>query len=130
MNLSTTSATKSLPGCPRPKAPLVKAKDEFKLYYDRQGIPAPEIKVGDRVWVDASDIKMTHPSPKFLDKWLGPFKVVKVIGKGVFKLKLAPCYSQLHPVFPVVKLDQAKPDPFPGHPQNEPPPILQTDGDE
>jgi hypothetical protein len=38
------------------KAVLVKAKDELKLYYDHRCIPAPEIKVGDRVWVDTSDI--------------------------------------------------------------------------
>jgi hypothetical protein len=70
------------------KAALVKAKDEFKLYYDRRRVPTPEIKVGDRVWVDASDIKMTHLSPKFSDKRLGPFKVVKVVGNGAYKLEL------------------------------------------
>jgi hypothetical protein len=36
-------------GVSEAKAALVKAKDEFKLYYDRRRIPAPEIKVGDRV---------------------------------------------------------------------------------
>jgi hypothetical protein len=76
----------------------------------------PEIKVGNRVWVDASDIKTTCLSPKFSDKRLGPFKVVKVVGNGVYKLELPPRYSQLHPVFPVVKLELVKPDPFPGRP--------------
>jgi hypothetical protein len=108
-------------GVSEAKAMLVKAKDEFKLYYDRRRVPAPEIKVGDRVWVDASDIKTTHLSPKFSDKRLRPFKVVQVVGKGVYKLKLPPHYSQLHPVFPVVKLELAKPDPFPGHPRNDEP---------
>jgi hypothetical protein len=118
-------------GVSEAKAALIKAKDEFKLYYDRRRVPAPEIKVGDRVWVDASDIKTTRPSPKFSDKRLGPFKVVQVVGKGAYKLELPPRYSQLHPVFPVVKLELAKPDPFPGRPRNdEPPPILRTDGDE
>jgi hypothetical protein len=56
---------------------------------------------------------------------------VKVVGNGAYKLELPPRYSQLHPVFPVVKLELAKPDPFPGRPWNdEPPPVLQTDGDE
>jgi hypothetical protein len=36
-----------------------------------------------------------------------------------------------HPVFPVVKLELAKPDLFPGHPWNdEPLPVLQMDRDE
>jgi hypothetical protein len=74
---------------------------------------------------------MTCPSPKFSDKQLGPFKVVKAVGNGAYKLKLPPHYSQLHPVFPVVKLELAKPDPSPGHPWNdEPPPVLQMDRDE
>jgi hypothetical protein len=118
-------------GVSEAKAALVKAKDKFKLYYDHRRIPAPEIKVGDWVWVDASDIKTTRPSPKFSDKQLGPFKVVKVVGNGAYKLELPPCYSQLHPVFPVVKLELAKPDLFPGRPRHdEPPRLLQPDGDE
>jgi hypothetical protein len=71
-------------GVSEAKATLIKAKDEFKLYYDRRRVPAPEIKVGDRVWVDASDIKTTCPSPKFSDKQLRPFKVVQVVGKGAY----------------------------------------------
>jgi hypothetical protein len=69
---------------------------------------------------------MTCPSLKFLDKWLGPFKVVKVVGKGAYKLELLLCYSQLHPIFLVVKLKLAKLDPFSSHPRNnELPPMLQ-----
>jgi hypothetical protein len=85
-------------GVSEAKSALVKAKDEFKLYYDRRCVPVPEIKVSDRVWVDASDIKTMCPSPKFSDKRLGPFKVVQVVGKGAYKLELPPHYSQLHPV--------------------------------
>jgi hypothetical protein len=93
-------------------------------------MPAPEIKVDDRVWVDASDIKTTCPLPKFSDKQLGPFKVVKAVGNSAYKHELLPCYSQLRPVYPVVKLELAKPDPFSGPPlHDELPPVLQTDGD-
>jgi hypothetical protein len=112
-------------GVSEAKAALVKAKDEFKLYYDRRHVPAPEIKLGNRVWVDASDIKTTCLLPKFSAKRLGPFKVMKVVGNGTYKLKLPPCHSQLHPVFPVVKLELAKPDPFPRCPRHdEPLPVL------
>jgi hypothetical protein len=71
------------------------------------------------------------PSPKFSDKQLRPFKVVKVMSKGAYKLELPLCYSQLRPVFPVVKLKLVKPDSFPGCPRNnEPPPVLWMDQDE
>jgi hypothetical protein len=118
-------------GVSEAKATLVKAKDKFKLYYDCRHVATPEIKVGDRVWVDTSDIKTTCLSSKFLDKRLRPFKVVQVVGRGAYKLELLPRYSQLHLVFPVLKLELVKPDLFPRRPQNnDPPPFLQTDGDE
>jgi hypothetical protein len=61
-------------GVSEAKATLVKAKDEFKLYYNHRCMPALEIKVGDRVWVDASDIKTTCPSPKFSANGSDPSK--------------------------------------------------------
>jgi hypothetical protein len=117
-------------GVSEPKAALIKAKDKFKPYYDRRRVPMPEIKVGDRVWVDVSNIKTMCPSPKFSDKQLRPFKIMQVVGKGAYKLELPPRCSQVHPVFLVVKLELAKLDPFPGHPRNnEPLPVLQMDRD-
>src|ERR1700709_2086924 len=86
------------------QAALVKAKEEYKRYYDHRRTPAPEIKVGDRVWLDASDIQTTRPSPGLSHRRLGPFKVVKVVGRGAYKRDLPPHLSRLHPVFPVVKL--------------------------
>ena len=46
-------------GISEAKATLVKAKEEYKQYYNRRRSPAPEIKVGDQVWLDASDIQAT-----------------------------------------------------------------------
>jgi hypothetical protein len=67
-----------MPGCPNTRS---------------VSVPTPEIKVGNRVWVDMSDIKMMYLSPKFSDKQLSPFKVMKVVGKGAYKLELPPHYS-------------------------------------
>jgi transposase InsO family protein len=39
-----------------------KAKDEYALYYNRRRIPAPELKPGDLVWINGSDIQTTCPS--------------------------------------------------------------------
>src|SRR5436305_7639541 len=73
-----------------------------------------DIKVGDRVWLDASDIQTTRPSPELSHRHLGPFKVTKVVGRGAYKLELPPRLSWLHPVFPVMKLQLAEDDPFEG----------------
>jgi hypothetical protein len=113
-------------GVSEARSALVKAKEEYKRYYDRRRLRAPEIKPGDRVWLDASDIKTTRPSEKFSHRRLGPFKVVKSVGPASYKLELPPRYSQLHPVFPVVKLELAEDEPFPGRPgYSEPPPELE-----
>jgi len=49
-------------GLEEAKAALTKAKDEYTLYYNRRRIPAPELKPGDLVWIDGSDIQTTCPS--------------------------------------------------------------------
>ena len=83
------------------------------------------------MWLDASDIHTTRPSAKVSHRCLGPFKVVKVVSCGAFKLDLPPRYSSLHPVFPVVKLRLVEDDPFEGRPQNdEPPPVLDVPSDQ
>src|ERR1700733_4698630 len=73
-------------GVSEAKAALVKAKEEYKRYYDRRCTPAPGIKVGDRVWLDSSDIQTTRLSEKLSHKRLSPFHVVKALGCGAYKL--------------------------------------------
>jgi len=67
-------------------------------------------KPGDRVYLDASDIKMTHPSPKLSHRRLGPFKIERQVGPLVYRLKLPHRMRQLHPVFNVIKLSAALED--------------------
>jgi len=46
------------------KAALAKAKDNMMLYYNWVWSPAPEFKMGDMVFLNASDIQTTRPSKK------------------------------------------------------------------
>ena len=46
---------------------------------------------------------------------------MEVVGKGAYQLELPHRYCSLHPVFPMVKLKLADPDPFSGR-HSEPPP--------
>lgn len=96
------------------QAALTKAKDDYARYYNQRHTPAPTFQPGDRVWLDSSDITTTRPSKKLSHHWWGPYTVVKEVGKGAYKLKLPPSMKRLHPVFPVVKLELAKPDPISG----------------
>ena len=109
-------------GLEEAKAALAKAQDEYARYYNRRRTPAPLFKEGDKVWLDASDIQTTRPSAKLAHRRLGPYVIEKVVGHGSYRLRLPPSLSRLHPVFPVVKLTLAVPDPIPGRRAAPPPP--------
>jgi hypothetical protein len=46
------------------KAALMKVKDEYTMYYNRQSEPAPIFAPGDKVYLDGSDIATNQPSSK------------------------------------------------------------------
>src|SRR3981189_313789 len=96
------------------KSALSKAKDEYTLYYNRRREPAPELQQGDLVWVDATDIATDRPFVKLAHCRLGPYPIEARVGYGAYCLKLPQSLSRLHPVFPIVKLTLATPDPIIG----------------
>src|SRR3979490_1347032 len=55
------------------KSALAKEKDGMAWYYNQRRIPAPEYHVGDRVFLDASDIHTMRPSQKLGHHYLGPY---------------------------------------------------------
>jgi len=57
------------------KSAICKTQDDMKRYYDRRRTPAPVFKPGDKVFLDASDIRTTRPSQKLSHRQLGPFVV-------------------------------------------------------
>jgi len=112
------------------KAALVKLKDDMMLYYNRKWTPAPEFKAGDMVFLDASDVQTTRPSHKLSHRRLRLSPIDSQVGNGVYRLRLPPSMSRLHPVFNMVKLSLAPPDPIPGR-WTSPPPLLEiVDGEE
>jgi len=57
------------------KSAIHKAQEDMTRYYNRKRTLAPVYKPEDRVYLDTSDIKMTHPSPKLSYRRLGPFEI-------------------------------------------------------
>ena len=87
-------------------------------------------KPGDRVYLDASDIKTTRLSPKLSHCRLGPFEIECQVGPSAYRLKLPYGMRQLHLVFNVVKLSTVPEDLILGRkPQALLPPIV-VDGEE
>jgi len=101
----------------------------MKRYYDRRRTPAPVFNPGDKVFLDASDIRTTRPSQKLSHRRLGPFVVECRIGPMAYCLKLPHKMKQLHLVFNVVKLTPALDDPIPGQKTEDHPPPIVIDGE-
>ena len=70
------------------KSMICKAQDNMKRYYDRRKTLALVFNLGDKVFLDASDIRTTRPSQKLSHWQLGPFVVEWRIGPMVYHLKL------------------------------------------
>jgi len=58
------------------KSAICKAQEDMTRYYNRRRSLAPVFKPGDRVYLDALDIRTTRPSLKLSHRRLGPFEVV------------------------------------------------------
>ena len=96
------------------KSAIRKAQEDMMRYYNQRRSLAPVFQPGDRVYLDASDIKTTRLSPKLSHRRLGPFEIERQVGLLAYRLKLPHGLRQLHPVFNVVKLSAAPNDPIPG----------------
>ena len=53
----------------------------------------------------AKNLLTKRPSKKFDARYLGPFTVLKKIGKLAYKLELPPSIDRVHPVFNVSLLE-------------------------
>ena len=107
------------------KSAICKAQKDMVQYYNRRRSLTLVFKPGDQVYLDASDIKTTCPSPKLSHRRLGPFKVERQVGPSAYRLKLSHGMRLLYPVFNVVKLSATLEDPIPGRkPQALPLPIV------
>lgn len=93
-------------------------------------MPAPTYQPGDKVYLDGSDIQTMHPSKKLAHRHLGPYVIECKVGPSAYKLKLPRSMGRLYPVFPIVKLFPAPPDPIPGRVSCPPPDPVLVHGDE
>jgi len=111
------------------KSAIRKVQEDITRYYNRKRTPTPVYKPGDRVYLDASDIKTTRPSPKLSHRRLGPFEIERQVGLLAYCLKLPHGIRQLHPVFNVMKLSADLEDLILGRKPQAPPPPIIIDGE-
>ena len=68
------------------KSALAKAKDDMARYYNQHRTLALEYHIGDRVFLDARDIKTTHASPKLAHHYLRPYVIQRRVGRNAYRL--------------------------------------------
>src|SRR5437016_13936235 len=69
------------------KAAWATSQDDMTRYYNQKRTKAPEYKPGDKVYLDASDIRTDRPSKKLSHWHLGPFLVEKRVGNSAYRLR-------------------------------------------
>ena len=102
------------------KVALAKSKDNMTWYYNQKRVWTPEYNLGDQVYLNASNIQTTRWSKKLSHRHLGSFTIERKVGNNTYCLHLPQSMKQFHPVFNVVKLTTAPPDPIIG--RHLPPP--------
>ena len=73
-------------------------------YYNQCQTLAPKEQIGDWVFLNARNIKTTHPSQKLAHHHLGLYIIQQKVGRNAYRLKLPVSMAHIHPVFNVVKL--------------------------
>ncbi|THH10103.1 hypothetical protein EW146_g8472 [Bondarzewia mesenterica] len=106
------------------RASIALAAESMKWQHDKLGDPPKALcLLGDKVWLSGKNLAMAYPKKKFAPRRYGPFKIIKVLGKVNFKLKLPEAW-RIHPIFhrslliPFKEMDEHGPN------FTEPPPDL------
>ncbi len=98
-----------------------KAADQMKAQYNKKKCPAIEYQVGDKVWLDTTNLHLPQPKKKLADKRMGPFTIIAKKGASAYTLKL-PTNWHIHPTFNEALLTPYTPPAFPNQEQPPPPP--------
>ena len=77
---------------------LHKAVQSYKKFADKKRTPGPEIKPNGWVMLNSKNLKLKVGIRKFSPKFLGPFKVRKIVNPVAYELAL-PSTWKVHPVF-------------------------------
>ena len=93
----------------------------MKAQYDKKKCPAIEYQVGDKVWLDTTNVNLPRPKKKLADKRTGPFAIITKKGASAYMLKL-PTNWHIHPTFNEALLTLYMPPTFPN--LEQPPPLL------
>ncbi|MBW0539112.1 hypothetical protein O181_078827 [Austropuccinia psidii MF-1] len=79
---------------------ISQVKEYNKQRWDKSHME-PDFKEGDQVLVSTLNFNNLKGPKKMRDSFVGPFAIVKLVGKNAVEVKLTEEFSTKHPVFPV-----------------------------
>jgi len=88
------------------KTVLGKAQEDMKKYTDRKRAEVDEYKVGDLVMLSTKDLKyhmVGRRTKKLTERFVGPYKVQKIVSSNAVKLEL-PSTVKIHLVVNVSRI--------------------------
>ena len=88
------------------KAALGKVQEEMKKYVDRKRAEVDEYRVGDLVMLSTKDLKyqmVGRRTEKLTERFIGPYRVKKIISLNIVELKLLSTIK-IHPVVNVSRI--------------------------
>ncbi|MBW0500327.1 hypothetical protein O181_040042 [Austropuccinia psidii MF-1] len=105
---------------------IAEEKEYNKQRWDKTHME-PDFKEGDQVLVSTLNFNNLKGPKKMRDSFLGPFTIIKLIGKNAVEVKLTEEFSRKHPVFPVSLVKpyfQTEEGKFPSRRKNPTPPEI------
>jgi len=106
------------------RAEISVAQQHYQKSTDVRHSPAPDFKVGDKVFVKAQFFQTTRPSKKLSEKYLGPYKIIAQPDTLSFTLCFPESMCSVHPVFHVSMLEPATSNTFSERIQPAPAPVI------
>ena len=79
---------------------MIKPRNITRNFADRERRAAPNYEIGNKILLDNIWVKDGR-HVKLGNKWIGPFKIVKLVGKNNVELKLPSNYKNTHSTFHV-----------------------------
>ena len=111
------------------KAALTMAQETMKHNYSTKKGPSQEYQIGDKVWLEGTNILTDWPIKKLDDKWHGPFAIIRKEGESVYWLNLPKTWKHIHSVFNKKFLTPFAPSQYPSQQPPKPAPPIIVEGE-